>query len=329
MEVAARPVTIDDKEMQVGASIGITLCPDDADDAESLLKNADLAMYQAKAEGGRRFAFYSNDMQTRAFAVGRLDAELRRAIEQKQFVLHYQPQVDARSGHIIGAEALVRWNRDGVSLVYPGEFLGRAEENGLIVAINEWVLKEACSEAQRWARVGLPPLRIAVNMSPVQFRGNDVADLVSATLRETGLDPRRLDLEITESVMVENSEALVDDLNRLHGLGVSFSIDDFGTGYSSFRYIKSFPIDRLKIDQSFIRTMASNTSDAAIVEAIIGLAKNLKLAVLAEGVETVEQRDWLVGAGCDEVQGYLFSRPIPADDFIALVRADSTIARSA
>jgi diguanylate cyclase (GGDEF)-like protein/PAS domain S-box-containing protein len=329
MDVAAQPVIIEDKEMQVGASIGITLCPADGDSVESLLKNADLAMYQAKADGGRRFAFYSGEMQTRAFAVGRLDSELRRAIEQKEFVLHYQPQVHARSGQIIGAEALVRWNRNGVSLVYPGEFLGRAEENGLIVAISEWVLKEACSEAQRWTRLGLPPLRIAVNMSPVQFRGNDVADLVDATLRETGLDPRRLDLEITESIMVENSEALVDDLNRLHALGVSFSIDDFGTGYSSFRYIKSFPIDRLKIDQSFIRTMATNTSDAAIVEAIIGLAKNLKLSVLAEGVETAEQRDWLLAAGCDEVQGYLFSRPIPADDFIALVNADSKIARSA
>ena len=329
MEVAGRTMTIDDKELQVSASVGVTLFPADSCDAEGLLKNADLALSQSKAEGGRRLTFYSDEMQTKAQENGRLDAELRRAIEQKQFVLHYQPQVDARSGHIVGAEALVRWNRDNVGLVHPGEFLGRAEENGLIVAINDWVLREACSEAQRWLRAGLPPLRIAVNMSPLQFRGSNVAELVSQVLAETRLDPRRLELEITESIVMENSEALVRDLNRMRASGVRFSIDDFGTGYSSFRYIKSFPIDRLKIDQSFIRNMDKNASDAAIVDAIIGLAKNLKLDVLAEGVETEAQRDWLVAAGCDEVQGFLFGRPLPADDFVALVRANSRVARSA
>ena len=329
MDVAGRPATIDDKEVQVTASIGITLFPNDSLDAEGLLQNADLAMTQAKAEGGRRFTFYSNEMHTKACENGRLDSELRRAIEQNQFVLHYQAQVDARTGRIIGAEALIRWNRDGMGLVHPGDFLGRAEENGLIVAINDWVLREACTEAQRWRRAGLPPLRIAVNMSPLQFRGHQVAQLVGRVLNETGLDPRFLELEITESIVMENSEALVRDLNRMRALGVRFSIDDFGTGYSSFRYIKSFPIDRLKIDQSFIRNMDKNASDVAIVEAIIGLAKNLKLDVLAEGVETEAQRDWLVAAGCDEVQGYLFSRPVPADQFVELVRTENRIARSA
>jgi diguanylate cyclase (GGDEF)-like protein/PAS domain S-box-containing protein len=328
IEVTAQPLDIDGIELRATASIGITIFPTDGDDAEGLLKNADLAMYQAKADGGRGFRFYSAEMHTNAREISRLDAELRHAVEHQEFVLHYQPQVDAKTGRIVGAEALVRWKKDD-KLIMPGAFLARTEENGLIVPLNEWVLREACREAQSWRRAGLPPIRIAVNMSPVQFRREDIAKLVGTTLRETGLEPWRLELEITENIVMENSDSLLCDLNRLRKMGVRFSIDDFGTGYSSFRYIKTYPIDRLKIDQSFISNMHKNTSDVAIVQAMIALAKNLKLDVIAEGVETPEQRAWLVNEGCDEVQGYLFSRPVSAADFVAMLRADNPIARSA
>jgi diguanylate cyclase (GGDEF)-like protein/PAS domain S-box-containing protein len=329
VEVTSRAVEIDGKELQATGSIGVTLFPTDGDEPDELLKNADLAMYQAKADGGRGFRFYSSDMQAHAHDIGRLDAELRRAVEREQFELHYQPQVDAQTGRIVGAEALVRWRRDDGELVSPFHFLDRAEANGLIIPINEWVLRNACREAQRWRRAGLPPVRIAVNMSPVQFRRRNVGELITSTLRETGLEPWRLELEITESIVMENTKALIRDLQRLREQGVQFSIDDFGTGYSSFRYIKAFPIGRLKIDQSFIANMEHNTSDVAIVQAIIGLAKNLNLGVIAEGVETEEQRRWLAAEGCDEAQGFFFSRPLPADDFFELLRAENPIAQTA
>jgi EAL domain-containing protein (putative c-di-GMP-specific phosphodiesterase class I) len=286
-------------------------------------------MYQAKSDGGRAFRFYSAEMQTKAHDIGRLDAELRRGVEHQQFVLHYQPQVDARTGLIVGAEALVRWARDDGELLSPAAFLSRSEANGLIVPINEWVLREACRQAKAWSRSGLPPIRMAVNMSPVQFRRQNICKLVTATLRETGLEPWRLELEITESIVMENTRALIRDLNRLRKLGVRFSIDDFGTGYSSFRYIKAFPVDRLKIDHSFIANMDKNTSDVVIVQAIIGLAKNLDLDVIAEGVETDAQRAWLVAEGCDELQGFFFSRPLPAEDFAALLGSEARMAQSA
>jgi EAL domain-containing protein (putative c-di-GMP-specific phosphodiesterase class I) len=211
----------------------------------------------------------------------------------------------------------------------PRTFLGRAEANGMIIPINEWVLRQACRDAQSWRRAGLPPIRIAVNMSPVQFRRQNVGTLITSTLEETGLEPWRLELEITESIVMENTKALIRELKRLRKLGVQFSIDDFGTGYSSFRYIKAFPIDRLKIDQSFIANMHGNSSDVAIVQAIIGLAKNLNIGVIAEGVETEEQRRWLAAEGCDEVQGYFFSRPLPVDEFVELLRGEDKVAQSA
>jgi diguanylate cyclase (GGDEF)-like protein/PAS domain S-box-containing protein len=329
VEVTSRPFEIDGKEIQATGSIGITLFPADGDEADELLKNADLAMYQAKADGGRGFRFYSSDMQKQASDTGRLDADLRRAVERQQLVLHYQPQVDTASGQIIGAEALVRWRRDDGELVAPRAFLERAEANGMIVPINEWVLHEACREAQRWRLAGMPPIRIAVNMSPVQFRRQNVGELITNTLKETGLEPWRLELEITESIVMENTKSLIRELKRLRKLGVQFSIDDFGTGYSSFRYIKAFPIGRLKIDQSFIANMHRNTSDVAIIQAIIGLARNLNLGVIAEGVETEEQRSWLATEGCAEAQGFFFSQPVPADEFVELLRADYPVAQPA
>jgi diguanylate cyclase (GGDEF)-like protein/PAS domain S-box-containing protein len=329
IEMTSRPVDVDGREIQATASIGITMFPSDGGDADELLKNADLAMYQAKADGGRNFRFYSTEMHTQAREKSRLDAELKRALEQGEFVLHYQPQVDARTGRIVGAEALLRWNRDGAGLVSPAHFLPRAEENGLIVPINEWVLREACRQAQHWRRAGLPPIRIGVNLSPLQFRRQSIGKLVTDVLRETGLEPWRLELEITENIVMENTDSLLRDLNRLRKLGIKFSIDDFGTGYSSFRYIKSFPVDRLKIDQSFISSPDRNANDVAIVQAIIGLARTLKLDVIAEGVESEEQRDWLTEEGCTELQGYLFSRPLPGREFIDLLTSDTVVARSA
>jgi diguanylate cyclase (GGDEF)-like protein/PAS domain S-box-containing protein len=328
IEVSSQQFEIDGKQIQATASVGITIFPTDACDADELLKNADLAMYQAKADGGGAFRFYSADMHLKAREISRLDAELRRALDLGQFVVHYQPQVDA-AGRIVGAEALVRWKREETGLVYPAAFLQRAEQNGLIVPLNEWVLREACMEAQRWRRAGLPPIRIAVNLSPLQFRRQKVAKVITDTLRDTGLEPWRLELEITENIVMENSEALIRDFDRIRALGVRFSIDDFGTGYSSFRYIKSFPIDRLKIDQSFISNLDRNASDMAIVQAIIGLAKNLHLDVIAEGVETVAQRTWLAAEGCTEMQGFLFGRPLPADEFFDFLQAENPVAQSA
>jgi diguanylate cyclase (GGDEF)-like protein/PAS domain S-box-containing protein len=327
--VISRQIEIDGKATQGTGSIGITLFPNDGSDADELLKNADLAMYQAKADGGGSFRFFSADMHVAAQETSRLDADLRRAVEQEQFVLHYQPQVDAKTGRIVGAEALIRWRRDEEGIVLPAAFLDRAEQNGLIVPINDWVLREACLEAQKWRRAGLPPIRIAVNLSPMQFRRQRIAQAITQTLRETGLEPWRLELEITENIVMENSESLVRDFNRLRSLGVRFSIDDFGTGYSSFRYIKSFPIERLKIDQSFIGNMDRDPSDAAIVHAMIGLARNLNLDVIAEGVETEAQRTRLAAEGCTEMQGFLFSRPLPAEDFVELLRSENPVAQSA
>jgi diguanylate cyclase (GGDEF)-like protein len=328
IEVSSQQFEIDGKQIQATASVGITMYPTDGCDADELLKNADLAMYQAKADGGGAFRFYSPEMHLKAREISRLDAELRRALELGQFVVHYQPQVDA-VGRIVGAEALVRWKREETGLVYPAAFLQRAEQNGLIVPLNEWVLREACLEAQRWRRAGLPPIRIAVNLSPLQFRRQKVAKVITDTLRDTGLEPWRLELEITENIVMENSEALIRDFDRIRALGVRFSIDDFGTGYSSFRYIKSFPIDRLKIDQSFISNLDRNASDMAIVQAIIGLAKNLHLDVIAEGVETAAQRTWLAAEGCNEMQGFLFGRPLPADEFFDFLQAENPVAQSA
>jgi diguanylate cyclase (GGDEF)-like protein len=329
IESTSPPVEIDGNEIQAKTSIGITLFPADGCEVHALLKGADLAMYQAKADGGCGFRFYSAEMDRAVREMNRLDADLRRAVEENEFRLHYQPQVDARTGRIVGAEALLRWDRGAAGLVPPAEFLDRAETNGLIVPINEWVLREACREAQRWRRLGLPPLRVAVNMSPLQFRKRNVGLLVMSALKETGLEPWQLELEITESIVMEHSDALIRDLNRLRSLGVRFSIDDFGTGYSSFRYIKALPVDRLKIDHSFIAGMEVNASDAAIVQAILGLAKSLKLGAIAEGVETEAQRARLAEGGCDEAQGYLFSRPLPADAFVALVERENPLARSA
>ncbi len=312
--------------LRTTASIGIAIHPDDGLDGEDLLKNADLAMYRAKAEQGNAFCFYAADMQARARNDALLDNELRRALENDEFLLYYQPQVDLRSGAIVGAEALLRWNRPGNGVVGPGVFLSRCEENGLIIPLNEWVLREACREARSWHDRGLPGLRMSVNLSPVQFRKRHMPELVADALYTTGLPASCLDLELTESIVVNDFDAVAADLQRLLDMGVHVSIDDFGTGYSSLSYVKKFPVDRLKIDQSFVRNLTNDPNDAAIVRAIITLGHSLNLDIVAEGVETAEQLARLREEGCDEVQGYYFGRPMPAPDFIALVSNDPPLA---
>lgn len=311
------------------ASVGVAVYPADGADAEGLLKNADLAMYKAKHEGGNLFCFFAADLQSRAKHAAQLDRELRDALNNNEFRLYYQPQIDLNSGRIIGAEALLRWDRGDRGILTPGAFLYRAEENGLILPISEWVLREACQEARSWQRAGLPPLRVAVNLSPLQFRRRTLPLLIAKVLGDAGLDPSLLELELTESVVMHDLDAVADDLKEITGLGVNIAVDDFGTGYSSFGYVKRFPVSRLKIDQSFIRDMGEDANDAAIVRAIIMLGHSLNIAVLAEGVETEAQLAILRGEGCDEVQGYLFGRPTPAAQFIELLRNEMALARSA
>lgn len=322
-------VDAEDQRLTTTASIGIAVYPSDGADPEELLKNADLAMQKAKAKGGNIACFYAADLQMRARQTAILDKELRNAIAKDEFVLYYQPQVDLATGHIVGAEALLRWQRPGAGLVGPNAFLPRAEENGLILPISEWVLREACMTAKSWQRAGLPPLRVSVNLSPTQFRRRTLPLLVAKILGETGLDPRRLDLELTESIVMHDFDEVTEDLQSLLQLGVHLAIDDFGTGYSSLGYIKRFPITRLKIDQSFVRDMAEDKNDAAIVRAIITLGHSMNITVVAEGVETADQLARLRAEGCDEVQGYYFGRPMPSQDFMDLVRREPALAKIA
>ncbi|MBW8268047.1 putative bifunctional diguanylate cyclase/phosphodiesterase [Caldovatus aquaticus] len=316
----AEPFLADAQEFRLSASIGITFHPRDGTDADELLRNADLAMYQAKEEGRDVFRFFAADMDRRAREAMALEGELRAALARGQFVVHYQPQVNLRTGRIVGAEALLRWHRPGGTLTRPGDFLALAEETGLIGPINEWVLRTACAEAAAWQREGLRPLRVSVNLSAVQFRKHDVRRLVVSALEASGLDPVLLDLELTEGILLENDETVAQVLRDLRRLGVRFSIDDFGTGYSSLNYIKNFPVDRLKIDQSFIRNLRTDPSDTAIVRAIINLGHSLGLGVIAEGVETVEQVTQLIAEGCDEIQGHYYSHPVGTQELQALVR---------
>lgn len=310
------------------ASIGISIHPTDGVSAEELLRNSDIAMYRAKNDGGKVFRFYAADMERRSRAGLILDTDLREAIAKEQFVLLYQPQIALKTRQVIGAEALLRWQRPGQSLAAPSEFLARAESNGLVVPINEWVVREACHTAKSWQRRGCP-IRVGVNISSILFFKRNVPLLIANVLAETGLDPWLLDLELTESIVMHDAEAVAKDLLHLRELGVGISIDDFGTRYSTLTYVKHFSIDRLKIDQCFIRDLATNPSDAAIVRAIVSLGHSLGLEIVAEGVESANQLAILRAEGCDEVQGYYFAPPMPAEDLAAFVSEDNLTARSA
>ena len=308
------------RSLTLGASIGVAVYPQDGADIDELMKNADLAMYRAKSEGGHQVRFWRSDMRGSLESPALLDTALRDALAEGQFELYYQPQYDVAADRIVGAEALLRWNHPVRGVLAPNEFLPRAEENGLIVPINEWVVREACREAASWRLSGLPPLRVAVNLSPIQFRRSNVPLMVVRALAESGLDPHRLDLEITETIVMDDAAAASQQLRQLSDLGIALSVDDFGTGYSSLHYLKRFPIDRLKIDQCFVRDVVKDPSDGAIVRAIINLGHSLGLKVLAEGVETDDQMALLAAEGCDELQGYRFGRPMPARRFVDAVR---------
>jgi diguanylate cyclase (GGDEF)-like protein len=317
-ECFARPFMINDEELHTSASVGITLFPTDGTTADRLLKNAELAMYRAKSNGRNTSCFFAPQMNLVARRTGLLERELRQAFAADQFTVHYQPQRDLRTGEIVGMEALLRWRHPRRGMVRPTEFIGLAEDIGLIGPLTERVLERACRQHRLWLRAGLPALRLSVNLSPVQFREGSIVTMIEGTLAETGLDPTYLEIELTEGVMLENSEAARSSLRRLHDLGVSFSLDDFGTGYSSLAYIKRLPVQRLKIDQSFVHRLGHDGQDEAIVRAIIDLGHSLSLKVTAEGVETTDQLARLTELGCDEAQGDLISPPLPADAFQVL-----------
>ncbi len=311
----ALPLTIDNRELELSACIGVCLYPDDAQDASGLIRNADTAMYRAKRRGRGSRTFYTSAMSREARERLDLESALLRAIRYKQFVLHYQPQIDLRTGEILSVEALIRWKRPGVGLVMPGDFITLAEERGLIAEIGDWVLEEAAVQSVLWDRAGLPPFGIAVNVSASQFHGNDFVERLTRILTYKHLAMSRLELEITENIIMRDSEATLTILEKLRALGVSLSIDDFGTGYSSLSYLRRFPIDEIKIDRSFVHEMTKDEGAAGIVRGIIELAHSLKLQVIAEGVETCEQLKRLMDLKCDRVQGYLVSRPVPAAEF--------------
>jgi len=316
------PFLIDGHDLRVGGSIGISVYPQDGSDAETLLRLADIAMYRAKQEGGAEgdhVAFYSQDMNQGMQERMRIETGLRHALSNGELLLHYQPKFDIASGRIIGAEALVRWRHPQRGLVPPGEFIPLAEATGLVVQVGEWVLEQACAQAQRWHLAGLAPVRLAVNVSAREFTAS-LPGRVRATLQRYGLAPEWLELEITESTLMNNIERVIGIMDQITALGVTLSLDDFGTGYSSLSYLKRFPIDTLKIDRSFTIGIPGDANDCAIANTIISIAQQLKHKVIAEGVETAEQLEFLRQSGCNEVQGYLFSRPLEADAFELAMR---------
>ena len=311
----------DGQLVYIGASVGVSLYPQDARTADALIQHADTALNQAKAQGRNTYRFFTDAMSRAAQLHLNLDRRLRRALEQRDFVLHYQPQVDIASGRMVGCEALLRWNDPEEGLIAPNRFIPFAEESGLIVPIGDWVLETACRQARAWRDAGLPPLQLAVNLSGRQLWQTDLPERIAAILRETGLPPQSLELELTESMIMGHEAQAVERLGLLRTMGLRLAIDDFGTGYSSLSYLKNLPIEVLKIDQSFVRNIPHDRNDMEISAGIIALARKLNLKVLAEGVETPQQLAFLAEQGCDSYQGYLFSRPLPVEDFEKLLTA--------
>ncbi len=322
LEAFKRPFHFGDHELYVAASIGITLYPNDGEDIQTLMKNADTALYRAKEQGRDTYQFYTPSMNATALERLKLENSLRRALEREEFVIYYQPQVSLSTGEIVGVEALVRWQHPDLGMVPPMQFIPLAEETGLIVPLGLWVLREACAQNKAWQKSGLPALCMAVNISARLFKQPDLVETIARILKETQLDPNYLELELTEGTIMENAEAAIKTLHQLKEMGVHLSIDDFGTGYSSLSYLKRFPIDTLKIDRSFVWDITTDPDDAAITVLIINMAHNLGLKVVAEGVETKEQLEFLRSHHCDLFQGYLFSQPISAEAFIKLLQEE-------
>ncbi|HEX8167944.1 MAG TPA: EAL domain-containing protein, partial [Beijerinckiaceae bacterium] len=325
IEGIGEPYEIDGHQVVVGTSVGIALAPDDGRDPDQLLRNADMALYRAKSDGRRASRFFEPEMDARLQARRALELDLRKALAEAQFELFYQPLIELRGETVSGCEALIRWNHPERGLVPPAEFIPLAEEIGLIVPLGEWVLREACREAAGWPK----PLKVAVNLSPAQFKSRSLVQAVVRALASSGLSASRLELEITETVLLLENEATVATLHRLRGLGVRISMDDFGTGYSSLSYLRSFPFDKIKIDRSFVRDLADKEDCAAIIRAVVGLGRSLGMTTTAEGVETVEQLAQVRAEGCTEVQGYLFSPPQRACDLPRFFEGQAAAARAA
>jgi diguanylate cyclase (GGDEF)-like protein len=321
LQAVAQAHPIDRHDLHITTSIGVSVYPEDGLDAETLIKNADTAMYQAKENGRHGCQFFTPAMNVRAVERQAIEEGLRRALERHEFALRYQPKINLKTGAITRAEALLLWRHPTRGLVYPTEFIPIAEDCGLILPIGAWVLREACDQARAWVDAGLPASTMAVNVSAMQFRDENFLENLFAILGETGLDPRSLELEMTESLLMKHAESAASILQTLRQKGVQVAIDDFGTGYSSLGYLRKFPLDALKIDQSFVQRITTNGGDAPIVTAVIAMARSLKLRVVAEGVETLEELEFLQAHHCDEAQGYYFSRPVPPEEFARLLRS--------
>jgi diguanylate cyclase (GGDEF)-like protein len=325
IETLHKPFNCEEEELHVITHVGMSLYPKDGERLETLLRNADTALYRAKEEGKNNYQIYNPAMSTEAEKRVILENSFRRALKRGEFVVYYQPQLDLVSGEVVGMEALVRWQNPEFGLVPPMEFIPIAEKTGLIIPMGEWVLRQSCVQTRAWQKAGLPRLCVAVNLSARQFQQQDMVKTVARVLEETKLEPEYLELEITESYAMQNADFTISVLGDLKKMGVRVSIDDFGTGYSSLSYLKQFPIDTLKIDRSFVRDLSLATGDSAIAAAVIALAHSLKLQVVAEGVETPEQLAILRRHGCDRMQGYLYSPPVPASQFEKLIREHKTL----
>jgi len=325
LQQVAKVHSIDQQELHVTASIGVSVSPDDGSDAETLVKNADTAMYQAKENGRNGYQFFKPAMNIRAVERQSMEESLRCALERQELVLHYQPKIILNTGEITGAEALLRWSHPTRGLVPPSQFIPVAEDSGLILPIGIWVLHEACRQTRDWADAGLPGLKIAVNVSGVEFRQDNFLENVFAVLTDTGLNPGSLELELTEGVLMKQADSAISVLQQLRTRGVQIAVDDFGTGYSSLSYLSKFPIDALKIDQSFVRQITITPENTTIVRAIISMGRSMKLRLIAEGVETKDELAFLQDHQCDEGQGYYFSRPVPAQEFAKLLKSGSPV----
>jgi predicted signal transduction protein with EAL and GGDEF domain len=322
LRAVAAPHIIDNKSLDVNVSIGGSTYPDAAQDAESLLGQADAAMYEAKQHGRNRYEFFRSDMRVRLATRLALEGDLRYALGRNEFVLHYQPKIDLKTGLITGMEALIRWQHPERGMLLPAAFVPIAEECGLIMPIGQWVLLEACRQSRAWSDSGFGVMPVAVNVSAVEFQGKDFLSGVRAVLIATGMEPQNLELELTESVLMQNAESAVVTLLALKTMGVRLAIDDFGTGYSSFTYLRRFPVDTLKVDQSFVQEITADPEGKTMVDAMINIGKSLNHRVIAEGVETRSQLDFLQRHGCGEGQGYYFSHPVVADQAGSLFKAD-------
>lgn len=315
-----KPFYLDGNEVNITASIGISIYPKHGKDALTLMKNADISMYRVKSKGRNNYEFYTDDINKETYEELIIENNLHKALENNELVLYYQPKFNVSTGRVVGMEALIRWQSKVLGIVPPGKFISLAEENGLIVPIGEWVLRTACKQNKEWQDTGYYPMSVAVNLSVRQFEQRDLVETIERILKETGLDPKYLELEITETMAVKNMDSIIKTLRKLKEMGIKIALDDFGTGYSSLKYLRNIPVDTLKIDQSFVNDITSNPNYVAIIDAIIDIAGKLQLSLIAEGVETIEQKDFLSSKKCYEMQGYLFGKPMSKADFEAMLK---------